>query len=124
MMKKILFTLLFSSFCANVAICDLVEDKINLYNLKKDGMYLLDLGSKAEKIDVSDSKVLNVIPVISLEADGRQLFIEANDTGVCDVVVKTQNKEYKLRFVAGNVFEEGNSELILVDLPVDLSKEI
>lgn len=123
-MKKLILALLFVFMTANVGKCNLSPDKINVYNLKKSNMYLLDLSSKAEKIDVSDTTILNVTPVTSLEADGKQLFIEANGTGVCDVRIKTQKEEYKVRFVTGNVFEEENNGLVLVDLPIVFSKEI
>lgn len=123
-MKKLVLALLFVFMTSNVGMCSLSVDKVNIYNLKKSNMYLLDLGTKAEKIDVSDARILNVTPVTSLEADGEQLFIEANATGVCDVKIKTQNGEYKVRFVTGNVFEEENNGLTLVDLPVVYSKEI
>ena len=123
-MKKLVLALLLVFMTANVGMCDLSADKINVYNLKKSNMYLLDLSSKAEKIDVSDTKILNVTPVTSLEADGKQLFIEANGTGVCDVKIKTQKDEYKVRFVTGNVFEEEDNGLVLVDLPIVFSKEI
>lgn len=123
-MKKLILTLLLVFVSANVGMCDLSTDKVNVYNLKKSNMYLLDLSAKAEKIDVSDTRILNVTPVTSLEADGRQLFIEANATGVCDVIIKTQKEEYKVRFVTGNIFEEENNGLTLVDLPVVYSKEI
>ena len=124
MIKKIIITLLFSCFFASVGFCDLSEEQINLYNLKKDGMYLFNLESNVEKIDVSDSKIVNVTPIVSVESNGRQLFVEANDTGVCDVLIKTQDKEYKLRFIAGNVFEDEKDDLTIVDLPAVMSKEI
>lgn len=123
-MKKLILALLFVFMSSNIGMCSLLVDKINVYNLKKNNMYLLNLGSKAEKIDVSDTKVLNIMPVTSLENDGEQLFIEAKTTGVCDVKIKTQNQEYKVRFVTGNVFEDEDNGLILVDLPVVYSKEI
>lgn len=123
-MKKLILALLFVFMSSNIGMCSLLVDKVNVYNLKKSNMYLLNLGSKAEKIDVSDTKVLNIMPVTSLENDGEQLFIEAKTTGVCDVKIKTKNQEYRVRFVTGNVFEDENNGLILVDLPVVYSKEI
>lgn len=123
-MKKLILALLFVFMSSNIGMCSLLVDKVNVYNLKKSNMYLLNLGSKAEKIDVSDTKVLNIMPVTSLENDGEQLFIEAKTTGVCDVKIKTKNQEYRVRFVTGNVFEDEDNGLILVDLPVIYSKEI
>lgn len=123
-MKKLVLALLFVFMTANAGMCNLSADKINVYNLKKSNMYLLDINSKALKIDVSDTKILNVTPVTSIESDGKQLFIEANGTGVCDVSIKTQKEEYKVRFVTGNVFEEEKNGLVLVDLPIVFSKEI
>lgn len=123
-MKKLILSFLLVFAAAGMGMCDLSGDKINVYNLKKSNMYLLNLDSRAQQVDVSDRNVLNVILDTSISSEGKQLFIEANKTGVCDVSIRTEKQEYKIRFISGNVFEDTDGLLTTVDLPSILSKEI
>ena len=118
MMKKIaLVFVLFATF-ANVGFCSLKSDEINIYNLKKSNMYLLDLDTRVQEIIVSDKNIVDVYPVTSAESENKQLFVEANANGVCDVNIKTAKKDYMVRFIAGSVFEDTKKNLTKIDLPI------
>lgn len=100
--------------------CELNTKDVNLYNLQRGNSYIINLESKAQKIDVSACQSVKVLPVTSLYQDGKQLFIEAIADGVCDVNVSTAENTYKIRFVTGPVFQENNDDILLVDIPFEM----
>ena len=116
-MNKLLLSLLIILISAQQGFCALSNTDINIMNLKEKSMYLLDLKEKAIKIDVSDKKLLEVMPLTSINNDGKLLFINSNSSGVCDVLITTIKDEYKIRFISGKVFEDISENLIKVDIP-------
>lgn len=116
-MNKFLLSLLIILISAQQGFCALSNTDINIMNLKEKSMYLLDLKEKAIKIDVSDKKLLEVMPLTSINNDGKLLFINSNSSGVCDVLITTIKDEYKIRFISGKVFEDISENLIKVDIP-------
>ena len=52
-----------------------------------------------------------------------QLFIDAKENGVCDVIINTEKEEYKIRFVTGPAFQENKESLTEIDIPVAYNKE-
>ncbi len=118
-MKKILILLTIMLFSIESGYCSLDKEAVNIYNLKKNSSYILNLETKAEKINVSDNKLLNIVPVTSIYNDGKQIFIDAIENGVCDVDLKTSESSYKIRFITGPNFEDNNGDIVLVDMPFD-----
>ena len=116
-MKKYLTILIILLFSQQFAFSKLNTNNINLYNLQKNNAYILNLESKAEKINISDKAIIKIIPVNSIYEDKKQLFIEAIENGVCDVEVKTTENNYKLRFVTGPIFQDNNDDISIVDIP-------
>lgn len=117
-MKKLVLILLFMFFILPVGFCEVSSSDINIYNLKKQNFYMLDLLEKVEKIEVSDDSVLKITKETSLSNDGKQIFVEALSTGVCDVLIQTEKQNYKYRFISGSTFEDENKkELTLIDIP-------
>ena len=118
MIKKITLVLVLFIAIANVGFCSLKADEINVYNLKKSSMYLLDMDAKVQEIIVSDKEIVDVYPLTTIEGNNKQLFIEANAHGICDVNIKTAKKDYKVRFITGSVFEDAKKNLTKIDIPV------
>ncbi len=122
-MKKT-FILMIMFLCSmQIGHCTLNKDGINLYNLKKDNMYIMSLDSKAQKIDISDEKVVNILPVNSAYEDKRQLFIEALENGVCDVNLTMSDTNYKIRFVTGSEFQDTCDDILPLDIPWNSTEE-
>ncbi len=119
MMKKIALVFILFVTLANIGFCSLKSDEINIYNLKKSNMYLFDLDSRVQEIIVSDKNIVDVYPVSSVESENKQLFVEANANGICDVNIKTAKKNYKVRFISGSVFEDEKKNLTKIDLPAE-----
>ncbi len=122
-MKKLIAALLFLLISAQTGFCSILTDVINIFNLKKDNMYIIDFGDKITGFDISDKKILDIMPVTSLINDKEQLFIDAKENGVCDVIINTETKEYKIRFITGPVFQDNKEILTEIDLPVSHNKE-
>ncbi len=118
-MKNLLIMLLIMFFSIQAGYCGLDKDGINIYNLKKNNSYILTLETRAEKIDISDKRLLSIMPVSSIYNDGKQLFIEAVDNGVCDVNIKTAENNYKVRFVTGTDFQDNKNDIYAVDIPFE-----
>ena len=118
MIKKIALVLVLFITIANVGFCAFKTDEIDIYNLKKSNMYLLDMDSKVQEIIVSDKDIVDVYPIATIEGNNNQLFVEANANGVCDVNIKTAKKDYKVRFITGSVFEDAKKNLTKIDIPV------
>ncbi len=120
-MKKIFTLIIISIFCT--ASCLAQQDNITVYNLKEKNMYLLNMNSKVEKIEISNKKILNIIPITTINNDKRQLFIDAVENGVCDVNIVTADENHKIRFITGSLFQDTEDNLIQIDLPAYNSEE-
>ena len=119
-MKKLLALILL--FFINLpAFAVLKEDGINIFNLRENNAYLLNLTDKVENIDNTAEQDLRITPVTSLLNDNKQLVIEANKTGVFDVTLRTSENVYKIRFVTGTQFQSETDELCLLDIPESYS---
>ena len=117
-MKKSILALFLILFFQQLGFCTISSDEINLYNIKEQNLYMLDLLEKAEKIDISDKSIIKITTETSLSNNGKQIFIEALSKGVCDVLITTEKQNYKYRFVSGSTFQDENKkELILIDTP-------
>lgn len=116
-MRKLLLALFIVFFFANSGFCALIPNKINIVNLKENGMYLLDLNTKVKNISIGDKTIMDVSAINSLTDDMQQLFIQTNKTGVCDVLIGTEKEEYKIRFVLGQIFEDIADYIIPIDMP-------
>lgn len=121
-MKKLILILSFLILNINAGFCSPISNEINIYNLKEKNIYLLDLDSSVKEINISDESLLNITPVTSITNDRKQLFIEAEKDGVCDVQITTESKEYRLRFITGPVFQDNKDNLTQIDLPGMLIK--
>ncbi len=117
-MKKTAAFLFMFFMVSQTGNCALTNQDINIYNLKQKNMYMLNMDTAVRNIDVSDKNIINVIPVTSIDNNKKQLFIEANETGVCDVILTTDYDTYKIRFISGSLFQDNKSELIQIDMPM------
>lgn len=117
-MKKIILLLLVLFMTSQTGNCALVKNDINLFNIKTKNMYLLDVDSTVKNINISNKNIVNVIPITSLYNDKKQLFIEANDNGICDVILTTDLNAYQIRFISGPNFQDNKVGLTEIDLPV------
>lgn len=122
-MKKIAVLSAIFLMAAQSGQCALLNKEINVFNLKENNMYILDVDSPVKKINVSDKNIVNVTPVTSLSNEKRQVFIEADKSGVCDVVLTTDMDTYQIRFVSGPVFQYNGNELIQLDIPSGYNAE-
>ncbi len=122
-MKKIIFLLLIFALYNCQSNASTLSNEINIYNLKSKNMYMLDLDTSAEKIKISDKSILNIFPITTIENDKKQLFIEAENDGVCDVIITSNNKDYKLRFITGPFFQDNKDNLTLIDIPEVIKEE-
>ncbi len=95
--------------------------EIYIYNLREKNIYILNLGYRAEKIDISDTNILNITPVTSISSDNEKVIIETLKNGVCDVLINSKNKIYKYRFISGDIFQDEKEELIELDIPPIIS---
>ena len=120
-MKNLFYTLCFIFLMASPAFSALSTADINTINLKNDSLYLLDIGDITKDIIVSDENIVKVIPFITLSENGEKVFIETNSDGVCDVLIKTQSNDYKIRFITGKVFQDEKQGLIQIDMPSNLA---
>ncbi len=116
-MRKLLLALFITFFFANSGFCALIPNKVNIVNLKENGMYLLDLNTKVKNISIGDKAIMDVSAINSLTDDMQQLFIQTNKTGVCDVLINTEKEDYKIRFVLGQIFEDIADYIIPIDMP-------
>ena len=115
-MKKLVLAILLFFCTSNIGECALKSKEINILNLKESNMYILNLKSRALNIDISDKKI-NVYPITSIENDGKQIFIDAKNSGVYDVNIKTEKDNYQIRLVVGSTFEQITDDLTLLDIP-------
>lgn len=119
-MKKIVLFLLIFLLTSLNGNCSLLNHEINILNLKENNMYVLDLDSSVKNIHISNKNIVNVMPITSILNDKKQLFIEANTSGVCDVVLTTDIDSYQLRFISGPEFQDNRKDLTLIDIPTDI----
>jgi Flp pilus assembly secretin CpaC len=117
MIKKLVFGLVMLFAFSNAGFAALSTEKINVLNLQKSNIYLLDIDSRVKNIEISDKNIVDVYPVTTVKGDAKHLFVEANENGVCDVKIDTKKKSYKVRFVTGSVFEDKHESLTKIDLP-------
>ncbi len=123
MIKKIVFSLVLFFAFSGVSFASLSAEKVNVINLKKSNIYLLDVESRITNIEISDKEIVDVYPVTTVKGSAKHLFVEANQNGVCDVQIETPKKDYKVRFVSGSVFEDKHESLTKIDLPESSSEE-
>lgn len=116
-MKKISLLLLMLLITAQIGNCSLLNKEINIFNLKSDSMYILDVDSSVKNINISNKNIVNIIPITSILNDKKQLFVEAKKDGVCDVVLTTDTDVYQIRFIAGPNFQDDKVGLTEVDIP-------
>ena len=116
-MKKLLLILLIFTGISCIGYCNSNEN-INIYNLKENNTYILNIDYNAEKIEISDGSLIEITPVTTI-TDGKehQLIIETTSSGICDVLIKSENQSYKYRFITGKNFQDNKDELIELDLP-------
>ena len=116
-MRKLTITLLTLILFSQAGYCDLSKNDINIFNLKTQSMYILDLDSSVKNINISNRDIVDINSVTSLTNDKKQLFIEANKTGVCDAVITTDSNTYQIRFISGPTFQDKRKELTQIDIP-------
>ncbi len=122
-MKKIIFIfLIFVSYNCQ-CFASTLSNEINIYNLKSKNMYLLDLETSAEKIEISDKNILNIFPITTIDNNKKQLFIETEKDGVCDVIITSNNQNHKLRFITGPYFQDNKENLTPIDIPEIIKEE-
>ncbi len=122
-MKKIIVLFTIFLLMQQTGYCTLMNQEINVFNLKENNMYILNVDSSVKNINISDRNVVNLTPVTSISNDKKQIFIEANKSGVCDVVLTTDSDAYQIRFVSGPVFQDNISELVQIDVPFGINAE-
>ncbi len=116
-MKKIVLLLLII-ISSQIGECALVNNDINIFNLKSDSMYILDIDSSVKNINISNKDIVNLTPITSVDNEKKQLFIETNKDGVCDVVLTTDLDAYQIRFISGPKFQDNKVGLTEIDLPI------
>lgn len=117
-MRKIYLLLLIIFVTSQAGYCSLVKNDINLFNLKTKNMYLLDVGSAVKNINISNKNIVNITPITSINNDKKQLFVEANNTGICDVILTTDINIYQIRFISGPKFQDNKVGLTEIDIPI------
>lgn len=122
-MKKIILLLLIFILYSSQSFAAALSNEITVYNLKSKNMYLLDLETSAEKIEISDKNILNIFPITTITNEKKQLFIETEKNGVCDVIITSNNENYKLRFITGPFFQDNKENLTLIDIPEIIKEE-
>lgn len=116
-MKKIYILLLMLIITAQTGFCALLNKEVNIFNLKSNSMYILDVDSSVKNINISDKSIVNITPITSVLNDKKQLFVEANNDGVCDVILTTDTNAYQIRFISGPKFQDDKVGLTEIDIP-------
>ncbi len=119
-MKKLILALFILMIIPQMGYCALLDREVNILNLKENNMYVLDLDVSVKNIQVSNKNIVNVMPITSISNEKNQLFIEANQSGVCDVILTTDLKSYQLRLISGPNFQDTRNDLTLIDIPSDI----
>ena len=122
-MRKIILLLLFLFMATQTGNCALVKNDINLFNLKTKNMYLLNIDSRVKNINISNKDIVNITPITSIYNNRKQLFVEANNNGICDVILTTDSDTYQIRFISGPKFQDNKEELTQIDLPSKYESE-
>ena len=122
-MRKITILFIMFLFAAQIGQCALLNKEVNIFNVKENNMYILDLDSSVKNLNISDKDIVNLTPVTLISGEKRQIFVETGKMGVCDVVLTTDSDIYQIRFISGPIFESTHSELIQVDMPMRYSAE-
>ena len=122
-MKRMILLLLVILLTSQSGICALVKNNINVFNLKSDSMYILDIDSPVQNIDISDKNIVNITLITSIYNSKKHLFIEANNNGVCDVILTTEGNAYQLRFISGPQFQDNKIGLTQIDIPTKYESE-
>ena len=117
-MKRMILLLLVILLTSQSGICALVKNDINIFNLKTDSMYIMDVDSSVKNINISNKDIVNLTPITSVDNEKKQLFVETNKDGVCDVVLTTDLEAYQIRFISGPKFQDNKVGLTEIDLPV------
>ena len=121
-MKRIIILLMLFLLSVQYGICALVNNDINIFNLKSGSMYLLDIDSSVKNINVSNKDIVNLTPITSVGNEKKQLFIETNKDGVCDVILTTNIAAYQIRFISGPKFQDNKVGLTEIDLPIEYER--
>ncbi|HIS88108.1 TPA: hypothetical protein IAA87_01605 [Candidatus Avigastranaerophilus faecigallinarum] len=121
-MKRIIILLMLFLLSVQYGICSLVNNDINIFNLKSGSMYLLDIDSSVKNINVSNKDIVNLTPITSVGNEKKQLFIETNKDGVCDVILTTNIAAYQIRFISGPKFQDNKVGLTEIDLPIEYER--
>ena len=96
-MKKIVLLLLII-LSSQVGECTLVNNDINIFNLKSDSMYILDIDSPVKNINISNKDIVNLTPITSVDNEKKQLFVETNKDGDYGVNKKIFTKEMRKNY--------------------------
>ncbi len=119
-MKKLIISAMIFMLASTTGYCALLDKEVNILNLKENNMYVLDLDASVKNIQVSNKNIINIMPITSISNEKNQLFIETNQSGVCDVVLTTDLKSYQLRLISGPNFQDTRNDLTLIDIPSDI----
>lgn len=122
-MKRMILFLLIILLTSQSGICALVKNDINIFNLKSDSMYILDIDSSVKNINISNKDIVNLTPITSINNSNKQLFVETNKDGVCDVIITTDGNAYQIRFISGPIFQEEKIGLTQIDIPSKYESE-
>lgn len=119
-MRKLVLVLFAFMLTFQIGNCSLLDREVNILNLKENNMYVLDLDVSVKNIQVSNRNIINVMPITSIANEKNQLFIEANKSGVCDVILTTDSNSYQLRLISGPNFQDNRNDLTLIDIPKNI----
>ena len=121
-MKRIMILLTLFLLFVQYGNCSLVNNDINIFNLKSDSMYILDIDSPVKNINISNKDIVNLTPIASVDNEKKQLFIETNKDGICDVILTTDLEAYQIRFISGPKFQDNKVGLTEIDLPIEYER--
>ena len=116
-MKKFRLIALILCLIAFPGLKGLCNSEVTVFNLKINNLYLLDIDGKSEDIQVSNEDIIKIEPLTLISNNSHQLVIDTYNTGICDVGIKTENKNYKIRFIIGSIFDEETDKLTRIDMP-------
>lgn len=116
-MKRFFLLLLAIPFIVQSANAELSDNSVNLFNLKEKSVYMLSFPARVCEFNIVNEKSVNITPMTSLSNDKKMVVVEAQQSGVSDVSVRTEDTLYQFRFVVGPKFQDESKDLIMIDLP-------
>lgn len=116
-MKRFFLLLLAIPFIVQSANAELSDNSVNLFNLKEKSVYMLSFPARVCEFNIVNEKSVNITPMTSLSNDKKMVVVEAQQFGVSDVSVRTEDTLYQFRFVVGPKFQDESKDLIMIDLP-------